>query len=118
MRLNKDLMIVNITIFWVSKVAGRQLAWLPQPGESDRETERGVVYNATFTGLKANTNYAFRLIVRYKSNETPYFYPAGADEADFTYKTDGKNFILVVKHFGNRPVIICKIHKKHWSIFS
>ena len=91
--------MVNIKLFCVTKVTERQLAWLPQPDETDQETERGVVYNTTFTGLKANTNYAFRLIVRYKSNETPYSYPTGADEADFTYKTDGKNFILVWKHF-------------------
>ena len=83
------------------KVTKRELAWLPQPGETDQETERGVVYNTTFTGLKANTNYAFRLIVRYKSNETLYFWPTGSNKADFTYKTDGKENFIVWIDFEN-----------------
>ena len=117
MRLNKNLMMVNIKIFQVTNVK-EKLAWLPQPGETDQDTERGVVYNTTFTGLNANTIYAFRLMVRYKSNETPYFYPTGDDEADFTYKTDGKNFILVKKICENQIVFISKIHKNIGANFS
>ena len=53
------------------------------------------MYNTTFTDLKANTDYAFRLKVQYRSNGTIYFWPF---RAEFTFKTDGKNEI-----FRNQP---------------
>ncbi len=69
---------------------GKTIAWLPHTiGEDPVKTQSGSLYNATFSGLSANTDYSFRLKVKYKSNDTSYLWPDGPQ---FTFKTDGKAF--------------------------
>ena len=64
---------------------GPELYWRPNLSHPAFNTENSTIYNETFYDLEPNTLYAFRMSVKYKSNET-FVWP---EDTQYSFKTSG-----------------------------